>query len=292
MSISTKFENFNNNIRISSDNVNKIQRRYKQITKRLNLDFWDTISETSHSLYVGSYGRDTDIHVSDVDILFQLPYDMYVQYNEYEGNGQSALLQAVKRSLQKTYSTSYIKGDGQIIGINFDDGISFEIIPCFINEYDSFTYPDTNNGGSWKITNPKPEIQEIRNKNKEWNYNLKRLCRMARAWKDKWNVHMGGLLIDTLAYNFLKDWEYKDKSYIYYEWMVRDFFKYLKDQKKDQTYWYAVGNYTRIYNNSDFRYKALRCYNISLEAIEYENQEMPYSANQKWKEIFGTKFTV
>ena len=291
MSISIKFETFNRNIRISSDDEWTISYRYKQITKRLNLDFWGWESETLHSLYVGSYGRDTDIHVSDVDILFQLPYSIYEQYNKYQGNGQSALLQALKNSLQTTYSTSYLKGDGQIVGIDFSDGISFEIVPCFINKDDSFTYPDSNGGGSWKTTNPKPEIKEIREKNIEWNKNLKRLCRMARAWKDKWSVPIGGLLIDTLAYNFLKDWEYKNKSYMYYDWMVRDFFEFLKNQTKGQTYWYAVGSNTRIYNDSDFRYKALRCYNISLEAIEYESKDMPYNANEKWKEIFGSKFT-
>jgi len=290
MSISTKFETFNKNIRISQNNQDKISSRYKQITKRLNLDFWGSESETNHSLYVGSYGRDTDIHVSDVDILFQLPYSVYEQYNNYSGNGQSALLQAVKTSLQKTYSTSHIKGDGQVIGINFDDGICFEIVPCFKNTDDSFTYPDTNNGGSWKTTNPKPEIKEIDDKNQEWNKNLKRLCRMVRVWKDNWDVPIGGLLIDTLAYNFLKDWEYKDKSYMYYDWMVRDFFEYAKNQKETQNYWYAVGSNTRIYNESDFRFKAKRCYNITLEAIENENKN-EYTANQKWQEIFGSKFT-
>ena len=290
MSVAKKFKLFNKNIRISSDNVWTISYRYKQITKRLNFDFWGWESETLHSLYVGSYGRDTDMHVSDVDVLFQLPNSMYDQYNNYAGNGQSALLQAVKNSLKKTYSTSYLKGDGQVIGINFSDGISFEIVPCFLNEDDSFTYPDSNNGGNWKTTDPKPEIKEIREKNIEWNYNLKRLCRMARAWKDKWSVPMGRLLIDTLAYKFLRDWKYKDKSYTYYDWMIRDFFEFLKDQNENQKYWYAVGSYTRIYNDSNFRYKALRCYNISLEAIEYELKEYEYSANEKWKEIFGTKF--
>lgn len=291
MSISTKFETFNNNIRISQGNKDTISRRYKQITKRLNLDFWGWDCDISHSLYVGSYGRDTDIHVSDVDILFQLPYSVYVQYNNYDRNGQSALLQAVKTSIQKTYKTTDSHGDGQVVAVDFTDGINFEIVPCFINDDGSFTYPDTNNGGTWKITSPKPEKEEIKNKNDDWNRNLKRLCRMARAWKDKWNVPMGGLLIDTLAYNFLKNWKYKDKSYTYYDWMVRDFFEYMKNQNKDQNYWYAVGSNTRMYNYSDFRYKALRCYNISIEAIQYEDKDMPYTANSKWREIFGSKFT-
>ncbi len=290
MSISTKFETFNNNIRISQDNQNKISSRYKQITKRLNLDFYGSDSETNHSLYVGSYGRDTDIHVSDVDMLFQLSYKVYEQYNKYSGNNQSALLQAVKVSLKKTYSTPHIKGDGQVMGINFNDGICFEIVPCFINNDNSFTYPDTNNDGNWRTTNPKPEIKEIGDKNQEWNKNLKRLCRMARVWKDNWDVPIGGLLIDTLAYNFLKNWEHKNESYTYYDWMIRDFLEYVKNQNETQNYWYAVGSNTHIYNNSDFRYKAKRCYNISLEAIKCEEENKEYSANQKWKEIFGSKF--
>jgi hypothetical protein len=291
MSVSEKFKKFNDNIRITSDNRDKISYRYRQITKRLNVDFWDTDSCSSHSLYVGSYGRGTDIHVSDIDMLFQLPYSVYKQYDNHEGNGQSALLQSVRNSLQETYSTSHVKGDGQVIGINFDDGICFEIIPCFINDNDSYTYPDTNDGGSWKTTNPKPEIKEIKEKNEDWNYNLKRLCKMARAWKDEWNVPMGGLLIDTLAYNFLKDWDNKDKSYLYYDWMVRDFFEYLKDQDEDQSYWLAVGSNQYVWRKGKFEYMALRNYNISLEAIEYEKKEMEYSANQKWEEIFGNEFT-
>lgn len=42
-------------------------------------------------------------------MIFQLPYKYYEQYNNYESNGQSALLQKVKESLQKTYSTTHIK---------------------------------------------------------------------------------------------------------------------------------------------------------------------------------------
>jgi len=291
MSVYEKFKKFNENIRISSENVDKISYRYKRITKQLNRDFWDSDSETTHSLYVGSYGRDTEIHVSDIDVLFRLPYKVYEQYNSYEGNGQSALLQAVRDSLKNTYSTTHIGGDGQVVAIKFEDGINFEIVPGFVNKDSiSYTYPDTHDGGSWKVTNPKAEIEEIRKKDIEWNHNLKRLCRMARAWKDKWDVPMGGLLIDTLAYNFLEDWKYKDKSFTYYDWMVRDFFKYLSEQDENQKYWLAPGSKQDVWRKGKFEYKALRCYNISLEAIKYESNEQEYSANQKWKEIFGNKF--
>lgn len=290
MSLATQFQNFCTNIRIKQSVVSDISYRYKRITRQLNRDFWSTESETAHSLYVGSYGRDTDIHVSDIDILFRLPYGVYEQFDGYQGNGQSALLQAVRNSLKNTYKTSYIKGDGQVIGINFDDGINFEIVPTFINKDDSYTYPDSNDGGRWKTTDPLPEIEEIRETNNECNGNLKNLCRMARAWKDKWSVPMGGLLIDTLAAQFLKGWKYKDKSFIYYDWMIRDFLELLKNQNPKQSHWLAVGSGQYVYRKGDFEYKSLRCYNIANEAIDYEQEGKLYSAEQKWKEIFGIKF--
>lgn len=291
MSITTQFNQFCENLRVLKDTRDSISYRYKRITKRLNLDFWNSHSETLNSRYVGSYGRRTAVKgFSDLDILFMLPYEVYKKYDNYEINGQSALLQAVKKSLQTTYSTTDISGDGQVIIIRFDDGIRFEIVPCFVNENDSFTYPDSNNGGKWKVTNPKPEIKTIKDNNDLVNGNLIRLCRMARTWRNKWDVPMGGLLIDTLANNFLINWEYKDKSYTYYDWMSRDFFKYLSEQNKDQKYWLAVGSLQYIYRKGDFESKAKECYQLSLDAIKSESEGYNYTAASKWREIYGTNY--
>jgi hypothetical protein len=289
MSVSIWFETFNDSIQIQNDTVETIASRYKRITKQLNKDFWNTESETSHSLYVGSYGRDTDIHVSDIDFVFELPTSEYIKYNNYTGNGQSALLQVVKTSIEKTYNPTVMKADGQVIQIFFTDGINYEIVPVFVNTAGSYTFPDSNNGGSWKTTNPRPEIAEIRTKNDEWNKNLKRLSRMAKAWKDKWSVPMGGLLIDTMAYNFLSGWDYKDKSYLYYDWMSRDFFKYLSEQNDQQEYWLSPGARQYVWRRGNFSYKAKQCYNLALEAIEKE-KTYPTTAKSKWREIYGTKF--
>lgn len=291
MSISDKFSSFCSALRMSADVVSNISSRAKQITKRVNSDFRGIDSDTRYSLFVGSYGRGTDIHVSDIDMIVELPYSIYEKYNNYSGNGQSALIQALKESIKKTYSTTHVRGDGQVVKLNFTDGICYEIVPGFINkDGESFTYPDTNNGGSWKITKPRAEIAEMTAANTKWNKNLKRLCRMARAWKDKWDVPMGGLLIDTLAYNFLTQWKYSDKSYNHYDWMTRDFFEFLKNQKTDQTYWLAPGSSQYVWRKGPFEYKALQCYNLSIEALKYEEANQTYSANQKWREIYGAKF--
>ncbi len=285
------FSTFCSNIQVQDGGT--ISTRYKNITKRLNTDFWNTTSETSHSLYVGSYGRNTAIQgFSDLDMIFELPSDLYWQYDAYSGNGQSALLQAVKSSMQKTYSSSNIGADGQVVVVSFQDGITFEVVPVFENRGGSYTFPDSNNGGTWRTTNPKPEIQAIRERNTSCNGNLVQLCRMMRAWKGKWEVPIGGLLIDTLAYQFINDWENKDKSFLYYDYLCRDFFKWMSDQNTEQEYWKAPGSGQQVKGKGLFQYKAKRCYNISLEAIKHEiaTPKEEGAAKQKWREIFGTKF--
>jgi hypothetical protein len=291
MGLGEWFSDFCGNIQVQDGGT--ISSRYKSITRRLNTDFWDTTSDISHSLYVGSYGRNTAIQgFSDLDMVFELPADLYFQYDKHNGNGQSALLQTVRASMQKTYWTSSIGADGQVVVVAFDDGITFEVVPVFTNKAGSYTYPDSNGGGSWKTTNPRPEIEAIRTRNSDCNGNLVSLCRMMRAWKKKWDVPIGGLLVDTLAYQFIDGWSFKDKSYLYYDYMCRDFFRFMADQDKDKEYWKAPGSGQHVYGKGLFQWKATRCYNISLEAIEHEtaNPKREWSAKQKWRDIFGTSF--
>src|SRR6266516_5056166 len=171
MGLADWFSTFCANLQVQDGGT--ISKRYKAITRRLNTDFWTTTSDTAHSLYVGSYGRNTAIReFSDLDMLSLLPYSLYEQHERYTGNGQSALLQAVKKSIEKTYSKTSIRADGQVILVPFTDGITFEVVPAFVNTDESYTYPDANGGGRWRRTDPKPEIKAIRTRCAACNDNL------------------------------------------------------------------------------------------------------------------------
>lgn len=289
ISVSNDFIEFNKNLKMATSTLNDVRNRYKAITKRINKDFWNSDSEITHSLYVGSYGRGTSIYTSDIDIIVELPWSKYKKYDNYIWNGQSQLLQAVKRSLQKTYSSSQISGDGQVVVIDFYNGIKFEIVPSFKKSDGSYVYPDTNDGGRWRYMDPKFQMDCFNLKNNLTNKNLKNLCRMLRAWNVNMNVCMSGILIDTIVYNFISSYKYADEPFVYYDWMSRDLFKYIYDNSGKE-YWTMFGDGRRIYPKYTFKKEAKKAYELSLEAIDAYKNEYIYTWNSKWREIYGTRF--
>jgi hypothetical protein len=292
MGVGEWFSDFCGALRIVGDKRSSIGYRTGRIVSQLNYDLRDKLdSKTANRFYVGSYGRSTAIpSVSDIDLLYVLPYALYERFNGHTGNGQSALLTLVKNSISTTYSTTYLASDGQIVGINFTDGVKFEILPAFLNSEDGYTFADSNDGGSWKACKPKHEMAEFSARNTACNSNLVELSRMARAWRDANNVSMSGMLIDTLAYQFIETWTHRDKSYLYYDWMTRDFFHYLANLNTQQLYWLAPGSNSHVYRSDVFQYKARSAELRALEAIAFQQDNHDWSAKQKYRDIYGTAF--
>lgn len=285
MKVGETFKDFLSNLSIKNDAT--IELRYGEITSALNTKFRNTDSTKDNCLQVGSYGRWTAINgVSDLDMLYIMPKSKWEFYNKEDG--QSRILDDVKDAIKARYQSTNIKKDRLVVCVTFKD-FHIEVQPVFEQDDGSFKYPDTYNGGSWKNTKPREEIRAVKEFNEEKNNNLRRLCKMARAWKNHHGVVMGGLLIDTLAYNFLKSTtDYDNKSYLHYDWMCRDFFKYLSNQPKKDRY-AALGSGQHVKVKKDFRKAAEKAYNLSLKAIEASKNEET-DANKKWKKIFGRSF--
>ena len=202
---------------ISNDIREIIRTRYKIITKAINREFWNSNSETDNSLYVGSYGRGTAIDCSDVDIVVILPKTEFDRVNNSKNNSQSYLLRLVKDTILDSYPRSDIHADGQVVVINFSDGIRFEVVPVFkkinyLTSNDEFIYPDTNNGGRWQSTNPKAEQIAMNEKNNYYHSNglLKDTCKHIRRIKNEFfsSYHLSGILIDSFVYQAIGDWHW------------------------------------------------------------------------------------
>jgi hypothetical protein len=293
MAIGDWFSTFCTGLRIRQEKRSSFSYRTARITRILNQQLRGLDSDQSNRFYVGSMGRNTAIPtVSDVDLLYVLPNAMYQQYNAYEGNKQSSLLSTVRTAIRKTYTASDVFGDGQVVVIAFDDGVKYEVLPAFLNTAQTYTFPDANNGGTWRECKPKQEIDAFALRNTAVNGNLIELSRMARAWRDTHSVPLSGMLIDTLAYQFMESWAHRNQSYLYYDFMTRDFFKFLANQSSIQLYWLAPGSGSYVYRKGSFEFKARQAELRTLEALEFQGKNMDWSAKQKYREIYGTSFPV
>lgn len=196
--------------RIPYDTRQLVSLRYHTVTKAINNEFWASISDTSHSLYVGSYGRNTAINTSDVDILVELPDSLFDRYNNLSGNSQSRLLQAVRNAILNSYPRSDVRADGQVVKISYSDGMYFEIVPAFRRWDGKYIYPDSNIGGSWKSTNPKAEQDAMAQKNRDSNGLLYDTCKHIRTIRDNnfSSYHLSGIVIDSFVYDAIGNWRW------------------------------------------------------------------------------------
>lgn len=285
--ISDAFEKFADSLQI--DNKEDIDTKFNSITKRLNTSYWDNTSEIENGYKVGSLGRNTAIKgVSDMDMLFVLPDDLYTKYNNYKGNGQSALLQSVKAEIKKRYPKTIVRGDGQVVVVTFTN-YEVEVCPAFEENDGSYTYPDSNNGGKWKRTDPMPEIGESEYMIDHTNEHFKYICQMVRAWKNHVGFKMGGLLVDTLIHKFLKKYpSYESTTFDNYLSLFRDLFSYLKGLNKDQKYWNALGSNQQVYNKDGiFVEKAGEAYN-KLKDLSEDSEDL----YEIFQELFGKSFPI
>ena len=184
--------------------------RYRKITKSINREFWNLNDDIKNSLYVGSYGRNTAISSSDIDIIVVLPDIEFDHFSNLKGNSQSRLLQAVKNAILLSYPNSNIRADGQVIKIQFSDGMKFEIVPAFKEHLGTFKYPDSNQGGMWLSTNPKAEQDAIKTKNNSSNGLLVDTCRHIRFIRDNYfsSYTLSGIVIDSFVYYAIANWRW------------------------------------------------------------------------------------
>ena len=224
---------------IDQETRSLISTRYNRITRAVNKAFWNSDSDTAHSMYVGSYGRGTAIDTSDLDVLIELPGTEFDHFTSLNGNGPSRLLQAVKDAILDTYPRSSVKGDGQVVVITFSDSMVFEILPAFRNEtiwgWDgTYKYPDTHMGGNWLSTNPRAEIDAMAKKDSysESNKLLTATCQHIRYVRDAnySSFHLSGILIDSFVYAVIGGWHFlregEDRSLgteTYEEYLLRKY---------------------------------------------------------------------
>lgn len=282
--VSEVFEGLLLNLKVN--NSDSIASRRDEVTKSLNKEYRSLEGSTANRLMVGSYGRHTAIRgISDLDLIFILPASDREKYDK-EG-GASKVLSRTRLAIQARYPTTVVRVDRLVVVVEFHN-FMFEVQPVFENADSSFSYPDTASD-TWKVTKPREEIAAMSDEDDLAGGNLRRLCRFTRAWKNRHGVVMGGLVIDTLAHNFIrKNTTYRTAKSGTYDLMVRDFFLFLSEEE-DHEFYSALGSRQRVRVKKKFQRKAKKAHHLCLEAIGAEGQKNAY---KKWRAVFGNSVPV
>jgi len=259
------------NITILSTQREDGERKHAGVRACLNRSYWGTSSETANSMLIGSWGKNTRGRPSrDIDILFLLPPAVYYRFQERSGNRQSQLLQEVKGVLAQTYSQTTMRGDGQVVSIPFNT-IPVEVAIGFRFTDGSIRVCDTNGGGKYSISTAEAEVADLDLSDRKWNGNTCALVRMAKRWQSECNVPLKSFQMERLAIEFLNIWPYSTNGLFWYDWMMRDFFGYLRGR--------ALG--------SDWLSRAETAHRNAISACENEYGNYEALAGQDWQGILG-----
>lgn len=149
-----------------------------------------------------------------------------------------------------------------------------------------YLYPYARGVGGWRTTKPRPELDATASLNRDTNGNLRRFAKMARAWKNKHGVQMGGLLIDTLAYNYLRTTDQFDNtSFGACGNMIAGFLGFLADQP-DQDRHAALGSGQHVKVKRSFRRKSPKGRGHCNKGEAAESA----AANNLWRALLGRAF--
>jgi hypothetical protein len=113
---------------------------------------------------------------------------------------------------------------------------------------------------------------------------------MMRIWKKHHDVPISGMLLDTLAYAFIETWAWKEKSFLYHDYLARDFLSYMAGLSATQTYWRAPGSAAYVYTQGNFRRQAAASLVTAQAAIAYGSNGNDWSYRQSWRAVFGPSF--
>lgn len=287
--IETCFNNLISDLRIDDCTVRFIHKRQigietqlkKYAKKEWNLKKRDV--DKIFSYFAGSYGRGTEIYTSDIDLIVAFPIGILNKIKKL-GNLQDWWLREIADSLKQRYTSARIKADGQVVSVDFGK-VKFEVLPAFLNrKIDKFIYGDTNQGGIWRITDPKSDIKACRDLFDKVGMKYKKMCWLMRCWRENCSVEIDGIIIDSYVYDILL--VHKDDCNINYDKLCLLFFKKLS-QVTQKRMIIVPGSKIEVIDNCKYGCKAKEAYELAKYAVLYQDLGIGIGY---WQMIFGENF--
>ena len=275
-----EFEQFAKNIRLTSNQEEDAKTKYEGVCKKLHSSYYESEYDGNTKFLFGSYKTKTNIRPltsdQDVDVIFKIPDETYEKFKAYDSNGPSALLQEIREYLKEKYTTTdKIKAWGKVVLVQFTNNThNIEVLPAHEESNNSFTIPNTENGGSWENFNPRKEIDSFTASNTRTDGLTADIVRMLKSW-----VHNTSSL-DYKSYqlqedviNFLSEKYQNGALYSAYSKIMKDVFNNLEQNCDDS-----------IHSHVE------TALNRANKAYEFEKDKKYKEAADEWIKIFGSEF--
>lgn len=275
--IESIFSDFLNDLELTASQKNDAQTKYEGVIECLSKHFYDRERISNDQYLFGSYKTKTNIRPldgsSDVDVLFKIDK---TTYDRYEKN-PAGLLQEVRTALKEKYTTTEeIHAWGKVVLVKFSDGHhNVEVLPALEKDDNSFSIPNTADGGIWETFNPRLQINEfLESKDREL---VRSLVKMIKCWvRNTTTLNYKSYLVVQDTIDFVNKIYESGRGTVPYDEVMKDLFNYLKNSKEP----HLIAIETHI----DTAHKR------AVNAIEYRQQGKFIEASQEWRKIFGTMF--
>ena len=286
-SIAQVFQTFKQNLEPTGIQINTISTRQTHIREVVEAGM--TVID---SFLTGSYSRNTliaPLKKADVDIFMVLDSSYFYHYDGQNG-GPGGLLDAIKRTLRKTYTkTPGISRNGQAVTIRFTDFV-VDVVPGFNRKEGGFLIPNSIMQ-SWISTDPKRHVQIVSSTNATHNGQFIPLIKMIKAWNRQIDEEFRSFHLEVLALAALQNVTISD-----YPSGLRYFLdkgRSLVSQKNPDPAGYGsdIGFYLNTADKVEAAVSKFQAaYELALRAESYALSENIESAITTWKTLLGDYF--
>lgn len=282
--VEQRFRNFIQNIAVTKAQFQDGSRKQAGVRATLNRWYYSQNDEVANSLLTGSWGKQLRVRPPrDIDVMFALPSGVYTRFKARAGNQQSQLLQEVRSVLAQTYPQSEMRGDGQVVVVRFAT-MPVEVIPAFALDNGQYLICDTNDGGSYRLTDPNAEIVALNQSDDAIAGATRRLIRMVKQWQRQCSVPIKSFMLERMAVEFLNIWPHSS-DYYYHDWMIRDFFAFLLEKAGRSAVMPGTGSW--VPSGISWVSNASVALSTANRACEYERASLDNLAAAEWKSLFG-----
>lgn len=285
-----RFRTFEQNLALTEAQIEDGVKKVVGVQQCLNNHYYGGSHGIENCFLIGSWSKGTLTRPPrDIDMYFVLPVDVFRRLSAHAGNRQSALLQEVKNVLGRTYSTTEMRGDGQVVVVSFST-INVEVVPAFLLDGDRYIICDTHHGGRYVETSPKSEIDFVNAVDAANGRNLRPLIKMLKAWQSHCSVPIKSFQLELVAAEFLAQSPWRLEGYYYYDWILRDFFEFL--YLKTNRYVYVPGTSEPIFLGEAWQSRVVTAYRRAYKACEHEKADAVTMAGEEWQKIFGQQIPL